>query len=100
MRSKITLLLLFVLIFTLALPMQGFAAEMSEGLDNAIQIARTKFSIPDDYKFSSSISTSGSKKVYYLNYTSKDTANPTYINVAVDENGMIVNYNKYTPYDY
>jgi len=100
MRGKIALLLSFVLIFTLALPIQGFAAEMSEGLENAIKIARSKFSIPDDYKFSSSISTSGSKKVYYLNYTSKDTANPTYINVAVDENGMILNYNKYTPYDY
>lgn len=100
MKRKIALILSFVLIFTLALPMQGFAAEMSEGLENAIKIARTKFSIPDDYKFSSSISTSDSKKVYYLNYTSKDTANPTYINVAVDENGMIVNYNKYTPYDY
>lgn len=100
MRSKIALLLSFVLIFTLALPIQGFAAEMSEGLENAIKIARTKFSIPDDYKFSSSISTSGNKKVFYLNYTSKDTANPTYMNIAVDENGMIVNYNKYTPYDY
>ncbi len=100
MRSKIALILSFVLIFTLALPMQGFAAEMSEGLENAIKVARTKFSIPDDYKFSSSISTSGNKKVFYLNYTSKDTANPTHMNIAVDENGMIVNYNKYTPYDY
>jgi len=100
MRGKIALLLSFVLIFTLVLPIQGFAAEMSEGLENAIKVARSKFSIPDDYKFSSSISTSGSKKVYYLNYTSKDSANPIYINVAVDENGMIVSYNKYTPYDY
>jgi hypothetical protein len=100
MRSKIALLLSIVLIFTLALPMQGFAAEMSEGLENAIKIARTKFSIPDDYKFSSSISTSGNKKVFYLSYTSKDSVNPTYMNISVDENGMIVNYNKYTPYDY
>ena len=100
MRTKIALILSFVLIFTLALPMQGFAAEMSEGLENAIKVARTKFSIPDDYKFSSSISTSGNKKVFYLNYTSKDTSNPTYMNISVDENGMIVNYNKYTPYDY
>lgn len=100
MKSKIALILSFVLIFTLALPIQGFAAEMSEELENAIKIAKTKFSIPDDYKFSSSISTSGNKKIFYLNYSSKDTANPTYMNIAVDENGMIVNYNKYTPYDY
>lgn len=100
MKSKIALILSFILIFTLALPIQGFAAEMSKELENAIKVARTKFSIPDDYKFSSSISTSGNKKVFYLNYSSKDTLNQSNINIAVDNNGMIVEYNKYTPYDY
>lgn len=100
MKSKIALMLSFVLIFSLVLPIQGFAAEMSEELENAIKVAKTKFSIPDDYKFSSSISTSGNKKVFYLNYSSKDTLNQSNINITVDENGMIVDYNKYTPYDY
>jgi len=100
MKSKIALILSFVLIFTLALPVQGFAAGMSKDLENAIKIVRTKFSIPDDYEFSSSISTSGGRKIFYLNYSSKDTANPTYIGATVDENGRIVNYSKYSPYDY
>lgn len=100
MKSKIALLLSFVLIFTLALPAQGFAAEMSKDLENAIKTVRVKFSIPDDYEFSSNISTSGGRKVFYLNYSSRDTVNPTYINAAVDENGMIINYNKYSSYDY
>ena len=100
MKRKSALILALLLIFTLAIPAQGFAANMDEELQNAIKIAKSKFPVPEEYTFSSSISTLGTKKVYYLNWRSPDTTNSTHMNVSVDENGMILNYNKYTPYDY
>lgn len=100
MKRKSLLIIAVMLIFTLVIPAQGFAANMDKELENAIKIAKSKFAVPEDYIFSSSISTSGTKKVYYLNWRSPDTTNSTRINVSVDENGMILNYNKYTPYDY
>lgn len=100
MKRKLSLLLTFIFIITLALPIQGFAAEMDKELENAIKIAKTKFSIPESFKFSSSINTSGTKKYYYLSWSSADTMDSTNISLSVDENGTIVNYNKYSPSDY
>lgn len=100
MKRKNMLILALMLIFTLTIPAQGSAASMDEELQSAIKIAKSKFAIPGDYKFTSSISTLGTKKVYYLNWSSPDTTSSTHINVSVDEKGMILNYNKYTPYDY
>lgn len=100
MKRKFALLLSLILIFTLALPIQGLAADMDKELENAIKIAKTKFSIPDSYKFNSNINTYGNKKVYYLSWRSTDAMESTSISVSVDGNGTIIDYNKYTPYDY
>lgn len=100
MKRKIALLLTFIFIFTLAIPLHGFAAEMNKELENAIKIAKTKFPIPDNYKFESNINTSGTKKIYHLSWRSADTQDSTSINVSVDGNGAIVDYNKYSPTDY
>lgn len=100
MKSRIALFLLIAVLLAFALPIQSISANMDSELENAIKIAKTKFTIPEDYKFSSSIGMNGTKKIYYLNWRSPDTTDATYINASVDENGMILNYNKYTPYDY
>lgn len=100
MKRKFALLLSIIFIFTLALPIQGLAADMDEELENAIKIAKTKFSIPESYKFSSNINTYGNKKVYYLSWRSTDTLNPASISVSVDSNGIITDYNKYSQSDY
>ena len=99
MKRKAALLLSFIFIFTLALPVQGFAASVDKALENAIKIAKTKFSVPESYKFTSSISTEGTKKIFYLTWRSSDNME-TSINVRIDENGSIIGYNKYSPGDY
>lgn len=73
---------------------------MDKELENAIKIAKTKFSIPDDYSFQSNISTSGEKKIYQLNWNSKDKMNTASIYVTIDEDGMVTSYSKYTQDDY
>ncbi len=100
MKKKISLFLAFILIFTLAIPLKGFAAEINEELENAIKIAKSKFQIPQDYKFSSSISTSGTKKIYYLEWSKREDVDTTSIYVAVDEDGVIINYSRYSMDDY
>lgn len=99
MKRKIALLLTLAFIFTLALPFSGFAAADKE-LENAIRIAKTKFSIPDTYSFDSNIRTDGAKKIYSLNWNSKDKLNPVNIYVTIDGDGMVVSYSKYTQDDY
>ncbi len=100
MKRKLAAILSLILIFTLLLPMGAFAAEMDKQLENAIKIVKTKFAIPEDYKFSSNISTSETTKIYYLSWRSNDTVNMSSINASVDDKGTILNYNRYLSYDY
>lgn len=99
MKRKLALLLTIAFVFTLALPLSGFAA-MDRELENAIKIAKTKFAIPDDYSFQSNIGTSGEKKIYQLSWNSKDKMNTGSIYVTIDEDGMVMNYSKYSQDDY
>ena len=89
-----------VVIFTLAIPLQAFAANMDQALENAIKIAKTKFEIPADYKFNSSLSTDGTRKIFYLSWNSTDNTNMKNINVRIDENGLILGYDSYSQDDY
>lgn len=62
MKRKVALLLSLIFMLTMLLPLQSYAAEMDRELENAIRTAKTKFTIPEDYKFTSSIYTSQSKR--------------------------------------
>lgn len=73
---------------------------MDKALENAIKIANTKFTVPQDYKFSSSISTDNKKNIFNLNWNSSNTLEPGSINVRVDETGTIIGYSKYSQSDY
>ncbi len=100
MKRRISLLLAVIVIFTLVLPIQAFAETMDQSLENAIKIAKTKFEIPDNYRFESNISTDGAKKIFYLNWNSKDTIDGSSISVTVNEDGVILSYYTYSSSDY
>lgn len=100
MKRKIALLLSLIIVLTMALPLHGYAAEIDKELENAIRTAKTKFSIPEDYKFTSSIYTSKAKKIYQLSWRSQDTIDAANINVSVDGDGNILNYYRYSSSDY
>ncbi len=100
MKRILATITTMAVIFTLAIPLQAFAADMDKALENAIKTAKTKFDIPADYKFTSSISTEGTRKIFYLNWNSKDTVNAKSVNVRIDDTGMILGYDTYSPDDY
>lgn len=100
MKRIFASIMTLVVALTLAMPLQAFAANMDQDLENAIKIAKTKFEIPADYKFSSSLSTDGTKKIFYLNWDNNDNANMKSIHVRIDENGMILGYDSYSRDDY
>jgi len=99
-KRKAVLLLAFALVLSMILPVQGFAAEMDRELENAIRTAKSRFSIPEDYKFSSNIYASQAQNVYELTWRSQDTVDPTIINVSVDGKGNILYYSKYSQSNY
>lgn len=98
MKRVIALILSLAVLMALLLPMQAFAEEKDKGLENAIKIAKSKFTIPDTYKFTYSIGSEGDKTVWYLNWNSKDGMES--ISVTIDSSGKIRGYDKYRPYDY
>jgi len=100
LKRKISFVLALILIFTPAIPLNGYAAEMDQGLENAIKTAKTIFKIPDDYKFDSSINVMGNKTYYHLEWSKKVDLDTISIKVAADEDGVITSYSKYTPEDY
>lgn len=100
MKRILAFLMTLAFILTLAIPLQASGAAMDQSLENAIKIAKTKFTIPADYKFTSSINMEGTRKVFYLNWNSSDTVNQKSINVNIDDKGMILNYYTYSPDDY
>ncbi|HOQ06844.1 MAG TPA: S-layer homology domain-containing protein [Clostridiales bacterium] len=100
LKRKTALILVLVLVLSVILPAQGFAADMDKELENAIRTAKSKFSIPEDYKFSSNIYASNTQIVYELSWRSQDTVNTTYINVSVDGKGNILYYSRHSRSDY
>lgn len=73
LRKKLALILSLIILITLAIPAGAFADGFDKGLENAIKIAKTKFEIPESFKFESSISieSEGSKKVFRLTGSSE-----------------------------
>lgn len=95
MKRKIALLLTVIMLVTFIIPMQSFA-QSDEELTRAITVAKTKFDIPQDYKFNYNVYTDNGKRVWYLSWSAKDEISGS-INVNVDEDGIVRGYNKYKP---
>lgn len=98
MRRKIALILSVFMLVTLLLPVQTLAAD-DKGLENAIKVAKEKFTVPADYKFDYSMGNENGRTVWYLNWNSQD-GNGGNINVRVDEKGTILGYYSWKPTDY
>ena len=69
-----------------------FVAGIDKRPENAIKVAKSTFAILQSYEFKSSISMEGTKKFYSLQWRSKDTADNAYINIRVEENGVVTSY--------
>lgn len=95
MFRKLSLFLAIIFIFTMAIPVSGFAEEMDKGLEMAIRIAKTKFEIPENYEFTSNIYMVDDEKVFYLKWTDPDKDVYRNISVNVNDKGKILNYDKY-----
>ena len=99
MFRKLSLFLAIIFIFTMAIPISGFAEEMDKGLENAIKIAKTKFEIPENYKFTSDIYMESNEKIFNLNWTDPNKNVYKNISVRINEKGKILNYSKYNSLD-
>jgi hypothetical protein len=87
------------MIAAVLLPVSAFASEDESGLEKAILSAKAKFTIPEDYSFTYSVGTDNNKKIWYLNWSSKDEYRGN-ISVRIDESGAILGYDKYKYYEY
>lgn len=98
MKRRIALLLAVFMLVAAMVPMQVFA-EQDKGLEDAIKLVKSKFTIPDGYSvFNYDVSSYNDKKTWNLNWRSKDGAEGS-INVSVDDRGNILNYSNYKPFN-
>jgi len=97
--KKITALFLSVFLFMMAvsIPIRSYAQNDKE-LEEIIKIARAKLDIPDTFEeFNYNMSNEGERKIWYLNWSSKDD-NKGNVNVSITDKGTILNYYYYKPY--
>lgn len=100
MKRKIALLLSLVFLIVAVIPAQVFAAGADKELETALNIAKSKFVIPESLsEFNYSTYNQGAKKIWNLNWNSKNGMEGG-INVSVDDKGNIINYSYYKPTDY
>ncbi len=96
MRKKILKVVSFMLMISLMLPLAVFGEEQyDKKLQDAILRSKELFNITDTYdKFDYNVSSSGEKVTFYLNWTnSKEDSKG--VNVTIDAEGTVLNYNKY-----
>ncbi|NLD48195.1 MAG: peptidase M4, partial [Clostridiaceae bacterium] len=99
MNKRIALVLSFVMLFTAFMPVYTSAAG-DAGLEDAIKRVKEFFPIPDSMKdFYYSANTSGDKKVWNLNWNSKEEMGGS-ISATVNSEGDILSFNQYSYVDY
>ncbi|HEX9059243.1 MAG TPA: YcdB/YcdC domain-containing protein, partial [Clostridia bacterium] len=90
MKRLISLILVAFILLTSLIQVNVFA-ENDSGLQNALKAAKSKFEIPSGLsEFNYSIGTEGDKKVWALDWSSKE--GDGHIRVSVDEKGNIIHY--------
>lgn len=99
MKRKIALLLSLVLLVSVFIPSQIFAAG-DKDLERVIKIAKEKLSIGNNYTdFNYSMDLQENRQVWYLYWNNKE-GDMDNISVTIDGKGTILNYYHYTPYNY
>ena len=94
MKKAVSIFILLTFMLAMFIPLCVYAAKDNEGLDEAIKIAKTKFTIPEDFKdFNFQIDSTGQIKVFTLTWTNKKEY-PAYkeTRISVDEFGNIISY--------
>lgn len=98
MKRTLAFILSVVMLLAAMMPAQVFAQNDSS-LENAIKSVKAKFQISDKLtEFNYSVSTEGSRKIWYLNWHSKDGMEGS-VGVRISESGRILNYDFYKPYE-
>lgn len=96
MKKRIALLLSILMLMTVLVPIQSFAAQ-DEELKKAIKTAKQLFSIPDDFDFDYNVDTRGDKTVWHLNWRDKEGIRGN-VSVSLDDEGTVLSYHSYKPY--
>lgn len=97
MYKKIAFVLAVAVLTIACMPAYTFAAD--EGLEKAIKTVKQYFSIPDNFtEFDYGINSAGDRKIWQLNWTSKD--GDGLVGASVDSNGDIISYIFYDNTDY
>jgi hypothetical protein len=99
LKRRIALVLTVMMLIAVLFPVQSLAAGEDSGLEKAVKTAKSMFDIPEDFKFNYNVGSEGTKKIWYMNWTSKDGIQGD-IHVTVDDNGNILYYYRYKPRDY
>lgn len=99
MKRIIAVIIALVMMVTALIPLNVFA-ESERSLEEIIKIAKSKFDVPEKYsQFNYNVNSEvNGKKVWYLNWTSKDGMDGG-MSVSVDSNGKVLSYSNYKPYD-
>jgi hypothetical protein len=93
LKKGISLLLTVLMVFTMLLQVNVYAAE-DKGLESAVKAVKSKITIPDNLtKFNYSNGTEGDRKLWSLEWSTKDGFEQ--INATVDEAGTIFRYSHY-----
>ena len=95
MKTRLIAMIIFLIFIISTIP--AFAGT-DKLLENAIEEAKAKIDIPENYtKFNSNIEVNRSSQLFYLNWTGENTTsqNGGNISVKVDEKGRIIYYSHY-----
>ncbi len=95
MKKIISMMLAVAMVITFMTPvMASGSASTDMGLENAIKAVKEKIVIPDDCKkFTYNINNRNGVNSWNLGWSNEETQK--YINVSIDENNIITNYNSY-----
>lgn len=99
MKKRIALFLSILMLMTMILPMQSFAAGEDQGLEKALIAVKSKITIPEGFTLRSSFNMENELKIWSLQWSSKDESDGG-IYVRVNEKGTILSYDKWMQYNY
>lgn len=99
LKKTISIMLTLVLIISVMLP-AVVSAQEDQGLQRAIEAAKSKFSIPAEYtEFNYNVYTEDGRNIWNLNWNSPKGLNGS-MQVSIDDKGVVRSYYSYRPGDY
>lgn len=97
MKRILALTVAMLVLVTIIVPVQGFAAGDDKGLEKAIKAVRSIIEVPEDYKLESRYGRRrGDKNVWDLSWRSKDDQDGS-ISASITEDDVLLWYDRYKP---